>query len=175
MRYAWFARPNEIMLDFDNLHCTSEKVADKVERILDLYDDLMWERISAAESSSSLHFHVVIELGKEISPVEHARYAIACGSDPRREAANLDRARKGAEFPIALFRKDIPKGWRKPDLSCNCPWEIHNKKTGKMEKLHACVCIRTLRGHQYQAALKSNPKRISQAELKAIIAGKIPL
>lgn len=160
MRYAWFARANELMLDLDN-----KQAADKLRPAM-----------TPVPSSTKGHFHVLFTLRYNLlSPVHHAQLAIHAGSDPLREAANLDRARKGAELPIALFRKDKPKRWRKPDLTCNCPWEIRNKKTGKMERLHACVCIRTLRGHQYQAALRSNPKRISQRELREILSGRISL
>jgi len=130
---------------------------------------------SVHKSDTPNHWHAFGTFHLPLTPVQHARIAVAYGSDPKREAANLDRARNGAEFPIALFRKDKPEGWRKPDLTCNCPWKIPNKKTGKMEKLHACICIRTLRGHRYQAALKSNSKRITQKELKQIISGWIRL
>jgi len=147
------------MLDLD-----SEK---KFSRFRGLNIPRVW---FAAPSSTIGHWHVLITLNYDITPLQHAKASIAYGSDPKREAANLDRAAKGAEFPIALFRQDTPKGWRKPDLSCHCPWMIPNKKTGKLEKLHACVCIRRLRGHQYQAALKTNPNRISQKHLHEMIA-----
>lgn len=149
MRHHWFARPNELFLDFDS-PTDRDAFQHDVGEVLKPYH---LYHVKLSPSTTPGHTHVVITFngGVWLDFADQYALSLALHSDPKREAANLARHRAGATQPVCLIRADIPLGWRRPDWSCNCPQNLTNPVTRAVERLRACQCLREYTPHHYWA------------------------
>lgn len=127
MRYHYFARRNELLLDIDNrksiktflkYHPTIAIVARKIVQL----------------NTRPNHLHVYITLPKKLS--YNALFSLAgwLGSDLRRESANYSRLISGAKKPALLIEYQRVPDFRDPDLVCSCPRNYSNTK----KKMPSC-------------------------------------
>lgn len=135
MRYIYFARKNEVMLDID-----SSKAYDKFQRNLKYLDGLT-RKITILHTRRG-HYHVYLTLKKRHEYPQLSALQTFLGSDIRRELANYSRILARASKPILLIEYDRVKHFREPDIVCSCPRKYKGKK------LANCIHLRSAKGHK---------------------------
>ncbi len=148
MRYIYFARSNEILLDID----MEGKFRLFLKRLPKL--EFLVKKPIVIESTRPHHYHIFIRLKKRHRFVDLSALQVYLGSDVRRELSNMSRMIAGATKPILLIHFSRVKHWRKPDIVCSCPPKWKGRKLGN------CHHLMSARGHKAKYGFLATRLRI---------------
>lgn len=134
MAFWYLARPDELLLDFDQYdkYVNRYKIWGEMfrQRLRDaIKDGKLRVRetkpgrsdVVLARSNTHDHFHVFIRLAEPMKLEERMVWQMRLASDWKRAQADLMRMARGIDPASLLIRSSkVPGLWREPDETCDC-------------------------------------------------------